>query len=97
MRRDDVLQVLEKHLPELRERFSVTSLRVFGSVARDDAASGSDVDVLVDFEETPSLFKFLRLRGFLEDLLGNKVDLIAESGLKDRVRPYVERDAISVA
>jgi len=97
MRRDEVLQVLESHLPELRERFGVSSLRVFGSVARDDAVSGSDVDVLVDFDRTPSLFEFLRLRGFLEDLLGNKVDLITESGLKDRVRPYVERDAISVA
>jgi predicted nucleotidyltransferase len=97
MRRDEVLRILGEHLPEIQGRYGVSSLRIFGSVARGDAASGSDVDILVDFDETPSLFGFLKLRGFLADLLGTKVDLITESGLKERVRPYVEQDAISVA
>jgi predicted nucleotidyltransferase len=97
VRRNDVLRTLEEHKGELHERFGVKSLRIFGSVARDEASSGSDVDILVDFDATPSLFGFLRLRGFLEELLGGSVDLITEGGLKERVRPYVERDAISVA
>ena len=97
MRREQALKILAVHRRELRERFGVKSLRLFGSVARDEASEQSDVDVLVDFDETPSLFGFLRLRGYLRDLLGAKVDLITESGLKERARPYVEKDALNVA
>ena len=97
MRLEKALHILETHRRELRERFGVKSLRLFGSVARDEASEQSDVDVLVDFDETPSLFGFLRLRGYLQDLLGAKVDLITESGLKERARPYVEKDALNVA
>lgn len=96
MRRDQILQVLKAHEVELG-RFGVESLRLFGSVARDEAASGSDVDLLVDFHETPTFSRFMDLRIFLEDLLGTRVDLVTERGLRDRVRPYVESEAIRVA
>jgi predicted nucleotidyltransferase len=97
MRREKALHILAEHHQELRERFGVKSLRLFGSVARDEASEGSDVDVLVDFEEVPTLFGFLRLRTYLQDLLGAKVDLVTESGLKERARQYIEKDAINVA
>ena len=97
MLRKQVLSILEEHRGELVKRFGVKSLRLFGSVARDEASSGSDIDILVDFYETPSLFDFLRLRGYLEDLVARKVDLVTETGLKERARQYVERDAINVA
>jgi len=96
MRRDEVLRVLESHTAEL-QRFGVKSLRLFGSVARDEAADDSDVDLLVDFERPPGFSSFMKLRIFLEDLLGADVDLVTERGLKDRVRPYVEKEAIRVA
>ena len=96
MRRDQVLKLLEPHTPELRQ-FGVKSLRLFGSVARDEATLDSDVDLLVDFEKPPGFSGFMKLRIFLEDLLGERVDLVTESGLRDRVRPYVEKDAIRVA
>ena len=73
------------------------SLRLFGSVARDEASERSDVDVIVDFDATPSLFGFLSLQGYLRDLLGTKVDLVTETGLKERARRYVEKDAVNVA
>lgn len=97
MRREKALHILVEHHQELRERFGVKSLRLFGSVARDEASEGSDVDILVDFEEIPTLFGFLRLRTYLQDLLGAKVDLITETGLKERARHSVEKDAINVA
>ena len=97
MRREKAIEILKADRRELRERFGVKSLRLFGSVARDEASEQSDVDVLVDFEKTPSLFGFLRLQGYLQDLLGTKVDLVTETGLKERARPYVEKDAINVA
>ncbi len=97
MRRAEAVRILAGHRQELRDRFGVTSLRLFGSVARDEASEGSDVDVLVDFHGTPSLFGFLRLQEYLRKLLGAKVDLVTESGLKERARHHVERDAVNVA
>jgi uncharacterized protein len=96
MSRDDVLGILRAHRADL-DRFGVESLRLFGSVARDDASGGSDVDLLVRFRAAPTFSGFMKLRIYLEDLLGAKVDLVTESGLRERVRPSVERDAILVA
>lgn len=96
MRRDHVLSLLTAHRAEL-ERFGVTSLRLFGSVARGDASADSDVDLLVSFREPPSFSGYMKLRIFLEDLFDAKVDLVTESGLRERVRPFVEKDAIRVA
>ena len=96
MRRDVVLKALESHAAEL-QRFGVKSLRLFGSVARDEGGDGSDVDLLVDFDRPPGFSSFMKLRIFLEDLLGARVDLVTESGLRDRVRPHIEKEAIRVA
>ena len=96
MRREQVLSILQSKTAEL-ERLGVKSLRLFGSVAHDEATAASDVDLLVDFVQPPGFSKFMKLRIFLEDLLGAKVDLVTESGLKDRARPHVEKEAIRVA
>ena len=96
MRRTEVLAILKAHLEDLRS-FGVSSLSLFGSVARDEAVAESDVDLLVGFEAAPTFSGYMKLRILLEDLLGAKVDLVTESGLRERVRPYVERDAIRVA
>lgn len=55
------------------------------------------MDLLVEFDRRPTFSGYMSLRLILEDLLGEKVDLITESGLKERARPYVEKDAIRVA
>ena len=97
MKREEILTTLRASADELHSRFGVRSLRLFGSVARDEARTASDVDLLVDFVEPPAFKGFMDLRLFLEDLLGVTVDLVTENGLKPRVRPYVEKDAIRVA
>jgi predicted nucleotidyltransferase len=96
MSRDEILSVLKAHHREL-ELFGVRSLRLFGSTARDEATPGSDVDLLVDFAAAPTFSDYMKLRIFLEDLLSRKVDLVTETGLRPRVRPSVEKDAIRVA
>lgn len=94
--RERVLATLRANLDALRA-FHVASLQLFGSTARGEASSASDVDLLVRFEAPPTFSQFMRLRILLEDLLGTPVDLVTESGLRERVRPFVERDAIRVA
>lgn len=97
MRREEILGILESHGDEIRSRFGVSSLRLFGSVARDEAQQHSDVDLLVAFHHPPTFRGYMDLRIFLEDLLGLEVDLVTETGLKEHARPTVERDAIRVA
>lgn len=97
MRRDDVIGLLSSHRQELEERFGVSSLALFGSVARDEAGPTSDVDVLVEFRETPGLTEYMRLKFWLEEQLGLQVDLVMKRALKPWARPFVEAEAIRVA
>lgn len=70
---------------------------MFGSVARDQATSHSDVDLLVDFDETPTLFEFARLRRVLSEVLGRPVDLVARDALKPQLRERILSEAIRAA
>lgn len=90
----EVLETLRSHLPGLRAEFAVASLAVFGSMIRDEARADSDVDVLVSFAETPSLFRFLALQDRLTELLGRRVDLVMETALKPRLRDRVRGEAV---
>ncbi len=97
MNRDQVLASLRDHRAEMERRFGVATLAVFGSVARDEATSESDVDVLVEFDGPPTFDGYMGLLEHLEEILGTKVDLVTTSGLRPRVKPYVEREMIRVA
>ena len=98
MRKDDALRILSDNRDSLRE-FSVKSLAVFGSVARDEATDGSDVDILVEFEAGAriGLFEFIGLKQHLEEILGCSVDLGTADSLRERIRPRVLKEAVRVA
>jgi len=95
--RDQTLQILRDALPELRRRFGVASLRVFGSMARDEAGPNSDVDILVEFSKPVSLFVLADLREHLVELVGRPVDVGTEESLRPRMREAVVAEAIRVA
>lgn len=69
-------------------------MRVFGSVARGEADEKSDIDLLVEFESGRSLLDHAGLRLELQDLLGCKVDVVSERGIKPRIRERVLREAV---
>jgi len=93
MRRGEILQLLAAHRPELA-RFSVKSLAIFGSVARDEARPDSDVDILVEFDEPVGLFEFVRLKDYLETLLDRSVDLVTPDALKEQLRERILKEAV---
>ncbi len=96
MNRATALALLREHLLVLRERFGVQQLRLFGSMARDTAEADSDVDVLVGFDGPATAKRYFGVQFYLEDLLNRPVDLVTDKALRERLRPYVERDAIAV-
>jgi predicted nucleotidyltransferase len=69
-------------LPDLRRRWPIRSLALFGSVVRDEATAESDLDVLVEFDHPIDLFAFLALEEERADLAGRRVDLVSRAALK---------------
>ena len=97
MSRAAVLETLSQHRADLRTRFGVKSLALFGSVARDEAGPGSDVDVLVAFHRSPGFDGYMALKWHLEELLGCRVDLVMDGALLPAARRIVEAEAVRVA
>jgi len=93
MDKQQVLDLLNIHRDRLDE-FAVKALFLFGSVARDEATSESDVDFLVEFNHPVGLFTLLGLQSFLEELLGCSVDLGTPNFLRPHVRETVLKEAI---
>ena len=73
---------LRQQLPILRRKYHIQTLGVFGSYVRGTSRPGSDLDLLVEFTQTPSLFEFVELEQRLSRLLGVKVDLVMRNTLK---------------
>ncbi len=77
--------LLRAALPELKVTHHVASLGLFGSRLRGDGNADSDLDVLVNFLQSPSLLQLIELEQHLSDLLEVKVDLVIQSDLKPRI------------
>ena len=97
MNRSAVLQLLNEHREQVRERFGAKRLALFGSAARDELRDDSDIDVLVEFDGPATFDGYFDLKTYLEQLLGRPVDLVTEKGLRPRARRHVEKDLIRVA
>lgn len=97
MNKQDVLAKLTDSIREIKNRFSVKNLAIFGSTARNDAKDTSDIDVLVIFNQKASFDLFMDLKFYLEDLLGTKVDLVTDKALRPQVRKEIERELINVS
>ena len=91
----DVIKKLRPLKPELEERYGVTRIGIFGSVARDEAHSGSDVDIVVDM--APDLLKRVSLKAELELLLGKKVDVVRYwYGMNNYLKARIDQEAVYV-
>jgi len=95
MNRAKVLKILRERKIEISS-YHVQALYLFGSVARNEARSDSDVDLLVEFAQPVGLFTFIGLKQYLETLLGCKVDLGTPNSLKPRLRQRILGEAIHV-
>jgi len=96
MDRDSVITILKSHQADLVQ-MGVKSLALFGSVARNEAHSGSDVDLLVEFSRPVGLFEFIRVKLNLGELLGCEVDLVTPDALRPRLRNTILHEAVHVA
>ncbi|MEO7027432.1 MAG: nucleotidyltransferase domain-containing protein [Caulobacteraceae bacterium] len=97
MRREQAVNLLKSHEGEFR-RAGLGALFLFGSVARDEAAEDSDVDVFFDLErpEGFTLFRLAAVQARMQDILRAPVDLMSRQGIHPRRRRRIESDAVKV-
>ncbi|NPV62939.1 MAG: nucleotidyltransferase family protein [Methanotrichaceae archaeon] len=93
---NDLLKSKRKEILRIAAKHGARNVRVFGSVARGEADFQSDIDLLVEFKRGTTLLGHAALVLELEDLLGVKVDVVSERGLRDRVRERVLREAVAI-
>ena len=91
-----LMVVLRQSMPELEQRYKIKTLGVFGSYIHGVQHKRSDLDLLVEFYEPPSLFKFIEIEHYLSDLLGVKVDLVMKDSLKPAIGKRVLSEVIAV-
>ena len=81
----EIKSALRRIMPEIKERYKVKSLGVFGSYVRGEASQSSDLDVLVEFDQAPTPYQLIRMEQYLSEQVGVKVDLV----MKKTLRPYI--------
>jgi uncharacterized protein len=86
----DPLTLLRQHEPEIRKRFGVATIGIFGSFVRGEERPDSDVDILVLFRKGQKTFdNYMDCKFYLEDLFGRKVDLVMKGAIKKRLKPRI--------
>jgi len=91
-----IKRTLSEHKAELKEKFKVKNIGVFGSYARGEQKGSSDVDVLIEFDDPIGLFEFMKLENYLSDLLGVKVDLVSKKALKPHIGERILEEVIMI-
>jgi uncharacterized protein len=93
---DGLRRRLRPHLPRLKSEYGVTALELFGSSVRGEAGPESDIDILVEFEAPPTLFRFIDLEHELSELLQARVDLVMKDALKPAIGKRILAEAVPV-
>ena len=96
MRRAEALGVLQEHKQELADKYGVTRIGIFGSVARDEATENSDVDVVVEMTR-PDLFFMVHIKDLLEAVMHCHVDIVRyRTRMNDFLKQRIDEEAVYV-
>jgi uncharacterized protein len=95
-RATEFMAILRQHQTELADRYKISSLGLFGSYVHNRQRKGSDLDILVEFDDPPSLLGLIELEYYLDDLLGVKVDLVLKDSLKPRIGRRILAEVVPV-
>lgn len=91
-----IIEKMGKLKQEIKVKYKVKEIGVFGSAIRGELSETSDIDILVEFEEPIGFFKFLELEEYLETQLGRKVDLVSKKALKPRIGSYILKEVLMI-
>jgi len=92
----EIQKILAVHKGEMRERYSLKEIGIFGSFVRGEQKKTSDIDILVEFQEVPDLLRFIELERYLEELLQIKVDLVRKFSVRPELKDLILQDVVEV-
>jgi len=93
---DDISRVLKEHKTEVRRKYSVSKIGVFGSYVRGEQKERSDIDILVSFSGIPDIFKYMELEEYLKKLLRRKVDLVRKEAIRPELKNRIFKETVYV-
>ena len=93
---EGIMEKIREDMPYMRERYEVKSVGVFGSYVRGDNNKESDVDILVEFHEPPTLLEFVALERHIGELTSMKVDLVMRTALKPGIGERILQEVVYV-
>ena len=91
---EKIKETLATHKEGLMVRFKVKELGIFGSYVRGEEKEGSDIDILVEFEEPVSLLGLVSLENHLSDLFGVKVDLVPKGEIRPELKEKIIKEVV---
>ncbi len=91
---DEIKQSLIAQKSKLQSKYKINRLGIFGSYVRKEQKNESDLDILIDYEEAPSLITLIEVENQLSELLGIKVDLVTYKGIKPQLRSYILEEVV---
>lgn len=92
----NIKEIIARNKNLLQRRYNVKAIGVFGSYVRGNVNKRSDLDILVEFSESPDIFEFIKLEEFLCTLLGTKVDLVTKKALKPLIKDDILRETVYI-
>ena len=92
----EIKQILIAQKPIIQEKYPVSELGIFGSYVRGEDTEDSDVDILIDYDEAPTLIELIELEYYLSDILGLKVDVVTKNSLKPPSKERILLEAVTV-
>ena len=93
-KKEEILRILKKLKEDIKIKYKVKSIGIFGSYINNEQTDDSDIDFLVEFEENADLFHYVRLTLFLEEQFNKKVDVISKPALKEELRKSILQEVI---
>lgn len=91
MKKEDIKKILIKN-KRILKKYKVNRIGIFGSVVRGNSKKGSDVDLLVEFEDMIDLFDFVHLNDEIQQILKRKVDLVTPDTIKSYIKPKIMKE-----
>ena len=95
-KKEEIISVLKEKRSDLIQTYHITRIGIFGSVIRDEASLGSDIDILVDFNDDASLIDHSGLKIYLERIFDGPVDVVPERAIRAELRAPILSDVVYI-
>jgi hypothetical protein len=93
---EELRKILQYHKEELKDKYAVKEIGIFGSYTKEEQIETSDIDILVDFQKAIDLLTFVHLKNHLSKLLNVNVDLVMKKALKPKIGKRILREVVYI-